>query len=115
MSSITEYLQPAAFILGICILMIYPYLGAGVLLALICFKAEQYLLMAVCIAVCIALHVIMGKKIKPVRGAVPPSQASRRKKRKAEAKAAEAAKIGKDVKTQTSEEAERPEKPSAPR
>ena len=82
MHYIFDNLPLAAIIAGICILMIYPYLGAGVLLAVLCMEAGQYLLMAMCILVCIGLHIVMGKRIRPVKGAVPPSAASRRAERK---------------------------------
>ena len=83
MEVILEHLSTAGLIAGICVLMVYPYLGAGVMLAALCYSAERYGLMIICITVCVALHITMGKKIKPVRGAVAPSAASRRNKRKA--------------------------------
>lgn len=69
-------------ITGICMLMLYPYIGAGILLAVLCFEAEQYWLMAAAFAVCVALHFTMQKHIRPVRGVVAPSRSGRRRKKK---------------------------------
>lgn len=69
-------------ITGICFLMLYPYIGAGILLAVLCFEAEQYWLMAAAFAVCVALHFTMQKHIRPVRGVVAPSRSGRRRKKK---------------------------------
>lgn len=69
-------------ITGICVLMLYPYIGAGILLAILCFEAKQYVLMGISFAVCVALHFTMQKHIRPVRGVVAPSRAGRRRKKK---------------------------------
>lgn len=69
-------------IAAICVLMIYPYIGAGILLAAVCCRAGYYGLAAVSFAVCFALHFVMKKRIRPVKGAVPPSRAERKRKAK---------------------------------
>ncbi len=72
----------AIVIVGICLLMLYPYIGAGLMLAALCFEAEQYVLMVVAFLVCVLLQSIMGRRIKPYHVPVKPSRASRRKRRK---------------------------------
>jgi hypothetical protein len=76
----TESVPIPLLILAACILMIYPYIGAGVLLAVLCCGAGYYWLAAVSFAVCAALHFVMKKRIRPVKGAVPPSRAERRRR-----------------------------------
>ena len=82
MIHITESIPIPLLILAICVLMLYPYIGAGILLAVLCFEAEQYWLMAAAFAVCVALHFTMQKHIRPVRGVVAPSRSGRRRKKK---------------------------------
>ncbi len=72
----------AIVIAGICVLMLYPYIGAGLLLAALCFEAEQYVLMVLSFFVCVALQIIMTKRIRPHHVPVQPSRASRREKKK---------------------------------
>lgn len=69
-------------IVGICLLMLYPYIGAGLMLAALCFEAEQYVLMTVSFLICVLLQSIMGKHIKPHHVPVKPSRASRRRNKK---------------------------------
>ena len=76
----TESVPIPLLILAACILMIYPYIGAGVLLAVLCCGAGYYWLGALSLAVCIALHFVMKKRFRPVKGAVPPSRAARKEK-----------------------------------
>ena len=72
----------AIVIAGICMLMLYPYIGAGLLLAALCFEAEQYVLMVISFLICILMQSIMGRRIRPYHVPVKPSRASRRKRRK---------------------------------
>ena len=72
----------AIVIAGICMLMLYPYIGAGLLLAALCFEAEQYVLMVAAFLICILLQSIMGRRIRPYHVPVKPSRASRRNKKK---------------------------------
>ncbi len=82
MKYIFDNIPIAIVIAGICMLMLYPYIGAGLLLAALCFEAEQYVLMVLSFFVCVALQIIMGKHIRPHHVPVQPSRASRRKKKK---------------------------------
>ena len=66
-------------IAALFILMIYPYIGAGILLAALCAGSGHYWLAALSFVICVALHFVMKKRIKPVRGAVAPSRAGRNK------------------------------------
>lgn len=52
------------------------------MLAALCFEAEQYVLMVLSFFVCVALQIIMSKRIRPHHVPVQPSRASRRKKKK---------------------------------
>ena len=81
MIHITESIPIPLLILAICVLMLYPYIGAGILLAVLCAGAGYYWLAAASFAVCIALHFTMRKRIKPVRGVVAPARPSRRRKK----------------------------------
>lgn len=78
----TETVPIPLLIAAVFVLMIYPYIGAGILLAVLCFGAGHYALAAVCFAVCLSLHFVMQKHIKPVKGAVAPARSSRRRKSK---------------------------------
>ena len=69
-------------IVGICMLMLYPYIGAGLMLAALCFRAERYGLMAACFVICILLQSIMGKRILTHHVDVGPSRASQKKEEK---------------------------------
>ena len=69
-------------IVGICMLMLYPYIGAGLMLAALCFEAKQYVLMAASFLICMLLQGIMGRRIKPYHVPVKPSRASQRRKKK---------------------------------
>ena len=88
MKFIFDNIPIAIVIVGICMLMLYPYIGAGLLLAALCFEAEQYVLMVVAFLICMLLQGIMGRRIKPYHVPVKPSRASRRKKKKPESKGA---------------------------
>lgn len=83
MIHITESIPIPLLILAICVLMLYPYIGAGILLAVLCAGAGNYWLAAASFAVCVALHFTMRKRIKPVRGVVAPARSSRKRKKKA--------------------------------
>lgn len=69
-------------IVAIFVLMLYPYNGAGILLAVLCAGAGYYWLAAISFAICIALHFTMRKHIKPVRGVVAPARTNRRRRKK---------------------------------
>lgn len=73
-------------IVGICMLMLYPYIGAGLMLAALCFRAERYGLMAACFVICILLQSIMGKRILTHHVDVGPSRASQKKEEKGKPK-----------------------------
>lgn len=82
MKFLFDNIPVAVVIAGICMLMLYPYIGAGLLLAALCFEAEQYVLMVVSFLICVLLQSIMGKHIKPHHVQIPPSRASRAKRLK---------------------------------
>lgn len=82
MIHISETIPIPLLILAICVLMLYPYIGAGILLAVLCAGAGYYWLAAVSFAVCVALHFTMRRHIKPVRGVVAPARSNRRRRKK---------------------------------
>ena len=78
----SESIPIPLLIAALCVLMLYPYIGVGLLLAVLCVGAGYYWLAALSFAICVALHFAMRKRIKPVKGVVPPAKATRRRRKK---------------------------------